>query len=130
MSFVTKRTLRDCPRCGHDHENIEILKFSRPVIDPSPSDPTDPCQYHYWATCPSTGEPIPLKSRNKEDIYMPMAARTEDIALAAYKIWEKEGKQHGHDVEHWLRAEKSIRRYYRLPKRYKVESTNLVTKNS
>ncbi|MBI3875618.1 MAG: DUF2934 domain-containing protein [Verrucomicrobia bacterium] len=29
----------------------------------------------------------------------------DDIALAAYCIWEQEGRLAGHDVENWLRAE-------------------------
>ena len=33
----------------------------------------------------------------------------EEIALAAYCIWEEEGRPQGHDVEHWLRAEDLLR---------------------
>ena len=29
----------------------------------------------------------------------------EEIKLIAYRIWEQEGCQHGHDIEHWCRAE-------------------------
>jgi hypothetical protein len=29
----------------------------------------------------------------------------EDIAKAAYYLWEKEGRMHGRDVEHWRQAE-------------------------
>ena len=29
----------------------------------------------------------------------------EEIALAAYGIWEQEGHPQGRDVDHWLRAE-------------------------
>jgi hypothetical protein len=31
--------------------------------------------------------------------------REEEIKVIAYSIWEEEGCCHGHDVEHWLRAE-------------------------
>lgn len=31
--------------------------------------------------------------------------REEEIRLIAYKIWEEEGRPHGCDVEHWLKAE-------------------------
>lgn len=32
------------------------------------------------------------------------------VKEAAYYIWEKEGQTHGHDLDHWLRAEKDVRR--------------------
>jgi hypothetical protein len=32
------------------------------------------------------------------------------VKEAAYFIWEKEGHRHGHDLDHWLRAEKEVRR--------------------
>lgn len=31
-----------------------------------------------------------------------------DINEAAYKIWEAEGRPHGKDLEHWLRAEQQV----------------------
>jgi hypothetical protein len=33
-----------------------------------------------------------------------------EIALAAYYIWEKEGRPQGHELDHWLRAEHNSRR--------------------
>lgn len=34
-----------------------------------------------------------------------MAARSEAmIAVRAYEIWEKQGRPHGRDQEHWLQA--------------------------
>jgi hypothetical protein len=35
--------------------------------------------------------------------------RLEEIGLAAYFIWEQEGRPQGRDREHWLRAEHSLR---------------------
>ena len=32
----------------------------------------------------------------------------EPIAERAYAIWEREGRQHGRDVEHWTRAEHEL----------------------
>jgi hypothetical protein len=32
------------------------------------------------------------------------------IAQAAYYMWEKEGRPHGRDLDHWLHAESEIRR--------------------
>lgn len=31
--------------------------------------------------------------------------RDEEIRQLAYKIWLEEGCSHGHDVQHWLKAE-------------------------
>ena len=33
------------------------------------------------------------------------ADREEEIRLIAYRIWEEEGRPHGHDLEHWRNAE-------------------------
>ena len=32
----------------------------------------------------------------------------EEIALAAYSIWEQEGRPEGRNVEHWIQAEVRI----------------------
>lgn len=32
----------------------------------------------------------------------------EEIAAAAYYIWEKEGRIHGRDAEHWQKAEAQL----------------------
>ncbi|MCX6911185.1 MAG: DUF2934 domain-containing protein [Verrucomicrobia bacterium] len=32
-----------------------------------------------------------------------------DVAACAYLIWEKEGKPHGRDAEHWFQAETLLR---------------------
>ena len=37
-----------------------------------------------------------------------LAARLGRIRERAYFIWEREGCQHGHDVDHWLRAKAEI----------------------
>jgi hypothetical protein len=34
----------------------------------------------------------------------------EAVALAAYKLWEQEGRQHGRDKEHWYKALVELRR--------------------
>jgi hypothetical protein len=33
---------------------------------------------------------------------------TEQIRVRAHQLWEQAGRPHGHDVEHWLQAEKEI----------------------
>ena len=33
-----------------------------------------------------------------------------DVARRAYEIWEREGRPHGHDWDHWLAAEREIAR--------------------
>jgi hypothetical protein len=29
----------------------------------------------------------------------------QEVQLIAYQIWEEQGHPHGHDLEHWLKAE-------------------------
>ena len=31
--------------------------------------------------------------------------KEDEIKIIAYRIWEEEGYRHGHDVEHWFKAE-------------------------
>lgn len=37
-----------------------------------------------------------------------MEGRAEEVRERAYRIWEKEGKPHGCDLEHWLQAEREL----------------------
>jgi hypothetical protein len=40
---------------------------------------------------------------------MPRITKKEaEIGLRAYRIWEAEGRPHGKDFEHWLRAEAEL----------------------
>ncbi len=45
-----------------------------------------------------------------------------DVAACAYLIWEKEGKPHGRDVEHWLQAETLLRAMHVVEPRADKES--------
>ncbi len=33
---------------------------------------------------------------------------SEQIARAAYLLWEREGRPHGQDLNHWLQAERQL----------------------
>ena len=33
---------------------------------------------------------------------------TDTIAVLAYQYWEAEGRPHGKDIEHWLKAESKL----------------------
>jgi hypothetical protein len=37
-------------------------------------------------------------------------APESEVAKAAYYIWEKEGRPSGRELDHWLRAEKQVRK--------------------
>jgi hypothetical protein len=37
------------------------------------------------------------------------AQSSDEIAIRAHQYWEERGRQHGHDVEDWLRAEQEIK---------------------
>jgi len=32
----------------------------------------------------------------------------QDIEKRSYMIWERQGRPHGHDLEHWLQAEQEL----------------------
>jgi hypothetical protein len=52
MDEFTKSGVLHCARCGQDHEAVEWHKFQRPIED------DDGTVWGYWATCPTTGDPI------------------------------------------------------------------------
>ena len=43
-------------------------------------------------------------------------ATHEEIALAAYFIWQREGCPHGRDKDHWYRASEQLKEWYRMEK--------------
>jgi hypothetical protein len=48
---------------------------------------------------------------SREDCFSPwfrVTPRSEEIAALAYSYWEQRGRQHGSDVEDWLRADKEL----------------------
>ena len=52
----------------------------------------------------------PLKPENPGEQSKWNELEREIIAVAAFYIWEKEGRPHGRELDHWLRAEQNIRR--------------------
>src|SRR5262249_22594359 len=46
-----------------------------------------------------------LRTKNLRDLLPP----DEDIAVAAYFLWQAEGHPHGQDKEHWLKAGQELR---------------------
>lgn len=51
-----------CARCGQDHERLTYTRFIRPVED------TDGTVWDWWATCPTTGDPILARQIDVEDL--------------------------------------------------------------
>ena len=49
----------------------------------------------------------PVKKAVKGKL-MQMQASHEQIAALAHRLWQESGQQHGHDAEHWLRAEQML----------------------
>jgi len=39
---------------------------------------------------------------------------TDEIAQVAYELFEKDGKQHGKDKEHWLEAERIVNKKHNI----------------
>ena len=53
----------------------------------------------------------------------------DEIRLIAYRIWEKEGCCHGHDIEYWLKAEviwKEQPTQEPVPESIKTESKHII----
>lgn len=52
---------------------------------------------------------MPKKS-SKPDLATSLTAKPsgEDIACRAYELFLREGGRHGHDLDHWLEAERQI----------------------
>ena len=49
--------IQNCARCKRDHDELEAYMFQNPVrIDSEWS-------FSYWATCPTTHEPVLIHSR-------------------------------------------------------------------
>ena len=46
-----------------------------------------------------------------------------DVAACAYLIWEREGKPHGRDAEHWMQAETLLRAMQAAEDKAAQEST-------
>jgi hypothetical protein len=45
-----------------------------------------------------------MKTRSENET----SANRDDIAKLAWQIWEREGRQTGRDLEHWLQAEREV----------------------
>jgi Protein of unknown function (DUF2934) len=50
---------------------------------------------------------VPNKSAARSKV-MQMKASHEEIARLAHRFWTERGRQHGHDTEDWLRAERQL----------------------
>jgi hypothetical protein len=44
----------------------------------------------------------------------------QEIREYAYQLWEEQGRPHGREIEHWLKAERSVRKNHDAPR---VEGT-------
>ena len=54
--------VKDCARCGHDHDldELRMEKFTKPVKLYLPNTTTVLYEYTHWAICPVTKEPVIL----------------------------------------------------------------------
>ena len=52
-----------------------------------------------------------------------MLPTKQQVQLRSYQIWEKEGRPHGRDQEHWFRAERELAATGRPVKRAAARST-------
>jgi len=50
----------------------------------------------------------------------------QDIQKRSYMIWERQGRPHGHDLDHWLQAERELQQENGRP----AESPTMVMQES
>jgi len=55
MRETKKANIKDCARCGNDHEGLIFKRFVRPIYD------KDGTIWHYWTLCPETDEPLLMR---------------------------------------------------------------------
>lgn len=68
-------------------------------------------------------EKTPVVSTETESLFEKFKETTQAIAQRAFDIFEKRGRQFGHEVEDWLRAESEVIR--RIPMEVKEVGNNL-----
>ncbi len=56
----------------------------------------------------ATGEVAPKKVAPRKKTVKANAVSQEQIAELAHRYWAERGRQHGHDAEDWLRAERAL----------------------
>lgn len=69
-TFKGTRKVGGCARCGDDHEDLDEIAFWRPSEDADGV-------WRWWATCPTTGDPILIG--NRDDIDEKSLERLSDI---------------------------------------------------
>lgn len=70
-----------------------------------------------------TGPRLVRKTTAKPTPPTPLAPSTEEIATRAYELFLQEGCQHGHHLEHWLKAERELMEVVAVLPAKKVAST-------
>ncbi len=63
---------------------------------------------------------VPSQENHVTRTVQPIRRRVAErwVKDAAYFIWEKEGRIHGRDLDHWLRAETDVRRLVDIGRTY------------
>jgi hypothetical protein len=54
---------------------------------------------------------------------MTTGLQNQDIEKRSYMIWERQGRPHGHDLEHWLQAERELADETMMPARHQMLDT-------
>ncbi len=57
-------------------------------------------------SAPMLAKATTTKSQGSKDIRSPVTR--EDIARRSYELFLERGGEHGHDVEHWIQAERDL----------------------
>ena len=57
---------------------------------------------------PTAAGPRLVRRTSRATTPPPSPASHEEIAVRAYELFEHDGRTHGHDLEHWLQAERQL----------------------
>ena len=52
MNTAIVKGIKNCSRCGGDHDELIAKRFVRPIVV------GDGEEYTHWVTCPTNGDPI------------------------------------------------------------------------
>ena len=58
----------------------------------------------------ANSKPQPVEETKKPAVETPASIHEEEIAQRAYELFVARGGEHGHDLEDWLEAERSLQK--------------------
>ncbi len=76
--------IRNCSRCGGDHDNVETMELAQPFAPPECA----PIVWTRWAPCPTNGQPIMVAVTEDADIGAEIPSGEESFAAALPVVYQ------------------------------------------